>query len=108
MEVLVAGGSRGDGHRLQQVGERVRCKAIEHPAARLWRRLDRHTSPLLVSAHQHRIVTVVRAIKRRQRLPAFRREPLNVSVPNVAKHFRVPMFMTSKRRHARRTLRRLR
>jgi hypothetical protein len=31
---------------------------------------------------------VVCAIERRQRLPAFRREPLNVSMPDVAKHFR--------------------
>jgi hypothetical protein len=37
--------------------------------------------------HQHRVFTVVRAIESRQRLPAFRREPRDVGVSDVAKHF---------------------
>ena len=38
-------------------------------------------------AHQHRVFTVVCAIEGRQQLPAFRREPLNVGVSDVAKYF---------------------
>ena len=38
--------------------------------------------------HQRRVLTVVCAIECRQRLPAFRREPRNVSVSDVAEHFR--------------------
>ena len=43
---------------------------------------------LFDSAHQHRVLTVVCAIECRQQLPAFRREPRNLSVSDVAKHFR--------------------
>ena len=57
--------------------------------AGLWRHLDRHTSSSLFdSSHQHRVLAVVCAIERRQRLPAFRREPRDVGVSDVAKHFR--------------------
>ena len=43
---------------------------------------------LFDSTHQHRVFTVVRAIECRQSLPAFRREPRDIGVSDVAKHFR--------------------
>jgi hypothetical protein len=42
---------------------------------------------LFESAHQHRVFTVVCAIECRQRLPAICREPRNVGLPHVPKHF---------------------
>jgi len=55
----------------------------------LWRHLDHHAlSSLFDSTHQHRVLTVVRAIEGRHCLPAFRREPRGISVSDVAKLFR--------------------
>jgi hypothetical protein len=52
---------------------------------RLWRHLDRHTSgSSFDSSHQHRALSVVCAIECRQQLPAFRREPRDIGVWDVA------------------------
>ena len=53
------------------------------------------------STHQHRVLTVVCAIECRQQLPAFRREPRNLSVSDVAKHFRGPMVQSLRVRRGR-------
>ena len=42
----------------------------------------------MLLSHQAGIFAVVRAIEGRQRLPAFRREPRDIGVSDVAKHFR--------------------
>ena len=41
----------------------------------------------MLLSHQAGIFTVVRAIECRQRLPAFRREPRDIGVSDVAKYF---------------------
>ena len=55
---------------------------------------------LVDSTDQHRVLTVVSGIERGQQLPAFRREPLTLSVSDVAKYFRGVRWVMSDKTQA--------